>query len=298
MKNKARTLHQAAKVLKVSMQNLKKSKKIDYIGKINNAINNTTEYDTLSSDKIMEKIKSRILRTEDTGKIWEKAICLGLETPFCGPYKYSLVDAERLSQYIVPILISNDLSGFIHTAKAGARYDFTGPPCCPPRYLSAKSTKKDGKVAPQHIGQCMPKTFAERISWSYADDAELKKHIQEDTIHVLEKMEEYTISKECDVFYYNKHKGTASYIKQKNRIDFNLYEYKWSHDWKIKQSCTLSMRLRIRHNDDDKWRSIVEIQFHKKNRTNMAARWHFEVFLDIFKANLTITELKMNITDL
>ena len=34
--------------------------------------------------------------------------------------------------------------------------------------------------------------------------------------------------------------------------------------------------------------SLLEFQFHKKNRTNMAIRWYYEHFLTIFNQNLCI----------
>lgn len=97
--------------------------------------------------------------TEDLGKIFEMAICLYYDTPYDGNYKYSWQEAQSLKNKL------NNLTNLFpynikHCASRGSKYDFE---CLddPSIHLSAKTTKKDGKVCPQVIGQPTHKRFCE-----------------------------------------------------------------------------------------------------------------------------------------
>ena len=95
--------------------------------------------------------------TEDLGKIFEHAICLLYNTPYDGTYKYSVQEAELLKERLVKL---KDVFPYEikHIAKNGSKYDFVSDDGS---HLSAKTTKRDGKVCPQVIGQPSKKKFCE-----------------------------------------------------------------------------------------------------------------------------------------
>jgi hypothetical protein len=106
----------------------------------------------------LNQIKNKVL-TEDLGKIFEMAICLLYEIDYDGKYKYSMDEAQKLKEQISQLreIYPHKLT---HSAKNGSRYDFTGIEDSSIK-LSAKTTKKDGKIAPQVIGQPSKKKFCE-----------------------------------------------------------------------------------------------------------------------------------------
>ena len=81
------------------------------------------------------------LLTEDTGKMFEMAICLAYGIPFDGKYKYGMELPIALQPRLakLPTLFPK----CTHSAKRGARYDFT---CIDDttKHLSAKTIKKGG----------------------------------------------------------------------------------------------------------------------------------------------------------
>jgi hypothetical protein len=80
-----------------------------------------------------------VLQTEDTGKMFEMAICLAYNIPYDGKYNYSMELPEKLKERLSKLLELFPVC--IHTAKKGSRYDYT---CLTDesKHLSAKSTKK------------------------------------------------------------------------------------------------------------------------------------------------------------
>jgi hypothetical protein len=221
------------------------------------------------------------LKTEDTGKILEMAICLAYGIQYDGKYKYSMEDAETLKEKLTKLPTLFPMCK--HTAKKGARYDFTSVEDAT-LHLSAKSTKKGGKVAPQVVGQSQPQPFCEVIGIEYTSIPDLKRFIQENPAKILSVLVEYTF--DCPNVYYNKEKGTIKYITLNRRIDWNYFKFKWTCDHeKWNNSSTLKIVVQ------GKEFALVEFQFHTKSRTNMAIRWCYENFLSIFKENLTIIDV-------
>jgi hypothetical protein len=214
------------------------------------------------------------LKTEDTGKIFEKAICLLYDIPYVGKYKYSIEDAEilktRLSKLIYLFPKCN------HTSEKGGRYDYTSVDGT--QYLSAKTTKSQGKIAPEVIGQASIPKFCKLLNIEELDSKNLKKYIQENIVDILKILIDYTLS--CDLIYYNKKKDTIRYIKLKTEIPFENFEYKWTKNWNEWNNSTT---LKINNI------SLLEFQFHKKSRKNMAIRWFFEQFIILFDDYLSIT---------
>lgn len=217
------------------------------------------------------------LQTENTGKIFERAICLVYDVPYDGKYKYGL---EAPTELVPRLLKLKELfPQCTHSAKSGARYDFTSTDGT--QHLSAKTTKKDGKVAPQVIGQARPEKFCEHVGFVFTDIPTLKKDIQENISKVLCVLFKYTF--DCPIVYYNQHTGVTKFIKVINEPNWDLgQEYAWTKNYSDWQG---SSTLKIGTT------ALVEFQFHSKNRTNMAIRWCFENFLKVFSDCLEIVLL-------
>lgn len=219
--------------------------------------------------------------TEDTGKIFEKAICLAYNIPYEGNFNYDLYEAEQLCNRLGRLRDIFPLC--THTAARGARYDYTANNDAN-LHLSAKTTKKDGKIAPQVIGQPHPTKFCATLGiLPYETNEQLKQYIQENIVNILPVLLEYTL--DCPTVYYNKHKDTIRYIRLIQPIDWSLYNYSWTRPWTEWGNSTT---LKISHpSNPTKKVSILEMQFHNA-RNNMANRWFFENFLEFFKDHLDI----------
>ena len=220
------------------------------------------------------------LRTEDTGKIFEMAICLTFNTPYNGNYKYDINEAKALVQRL------SRLKDFFpecsHTAEKGAQYDFTS---CDDKHLSAKSTKKDGKVAPQLIGQPHPRKFCELIGIEYSNNRDLKRYIQENVEKILSILEKMTFT--CPIVYWNQKTHRICYITQTSPILWNTFGYRWTCNWDDwNNSATLKIVV-----DGNVEYALLEVQFHSKSRKNMAVRWFFENLLKICSSHLNIVEI-------
>jgi len=249
---------------------------------VNRKTRKNAKIDANKPVKHSPKKTTMTLQTEDLGKQFEMAICLTYDTPYDGPYKYgmdvprSLVPRlEKLKEYFPPCT---------HTAAAGARYDFTGI-ADTTRHLSAKTTKKDGKVAPQVIGQPKPAKFCEVIGIPYTNIADLKKYIQENIVTILPVLMDYTFN--CPNLYYNKSKNTIRFIELILPIPWNEMKYEWTRSPEMWNN---SSTLKIIKPDGKKV-SILEVQFHSASRTNMAIRWAYEEFLNTFYSHLSIKDL-------
>jgi hypothetical protein len=222
------------------------------------------------------------LLTEDLGKQFEMAICLTYNIPYDGEYKYGM----EVPTALVPRLkkIKELFPCPTHTARKGSRYDFTAAkPSL--RHLSAKTTKKYGKVAPHVIGQSQPATLCERLHIPYSNNKNLKKYIQEHIVELLPEFMSYTFDSE--IVYYNQKKNTLRYITMCSPIDWTAYVFSWTRSW---DHWGNSSTLKLHKFGETKDISIMEIQFHE-TRTNMAIRWNFENFMEYFKAHLHIVNL-------
>jgi hypothetical protein len=238
--------------------------------------------DGIIKEEIKEEIEETTLLTEDTGKVFEMAICLLYGIEYNGKYKYGLDRPNTLKNKLVKLL---DLfPKCVHTASKGGRYDFTSENE-PKMHLSAKTSKvKSGKVSPQVIGQVNPIKFCKILGIEYIDDRNVKKYIQENIIIILEKLIEYTL--DCSNIYYNEKTKNIKYINLIKAIEWSNYEYKWTKTW-LEWNNSSSLKIKINEN----FYSLVEFQFHSKSRKNMAIRWYYDTFLSIFKENLNIINI-------
>ncbi len=225
-----------------------------------------------SQDAIIIPPIKKVL-TEDLGKIFEMAICLLYNISYDGPYKYSMEEANKIKDIIINLLdaFPHNLK---HTAKNGARYDYTGLDD-PMVRLSAKTTKKDGKIAPQVVGQPSKKKFCEHFNLdpeAYNIDG-IKTFIVENVKNMLSIYEECTF--DCPTIYYNKNKNKVLFIKHIQSIDWSNQKIEFSHIKKNKlwgESSTISIGSV----------TIGEFQVHN-HRDCIKFRWAFEKLLNIFQ---------------
>jgi hypothetical protein len=220
------------------------------------------------------------LLTEDLGKIFEMAICLLYETPFDGKYKYSMEEATSLA---ISIQCLKDVFDFPikHTAKNGNKYDFEGTMCSDIK-LSAKTTKKDGKVCPQVIGQPSKKKFCDHFGIPETLKMnEIKLHIEENFQSILDEYFHYTF--ECPIIYYNQKTTTLLFVINNRKIDWSIVDIQFSHKIKNKtwnESSTISVA----------GVTIGEFQVHN-NRDCIKFRWYFEKLLKLFTDYFDIVDI-------
>lgn len=225
------------------------------------------------------------LQTEDTGKMFEMAICMAYEIPYDGVYKYSMEKPKELAPRLAPLTELFPLCS--HTARKGARYDFTAL-ADETLHLSAKTTKKGvGKVAPQVIGQCQPQKFCDLLNIEYNDTVSLKKHIQENISTILPACADYTF--DCPNIFYNEKENSIQYITcdKEKPIQWDAYDYTWSRPWD-KWANSAIVKITPKQSLKTKPIPLMEFQFHSKNRTNMAVRWFYGNALKVFKDALKI----------
>jgi hypothetical protein len=212
------------------------------------------------------------------------AICLAYHIPYDGKYKYSMSLPDRLQPRLKKL--TELFPKCYHTAKRGSRYDFTSIDTSE-LHLSAKTTKKGvGKVAPQVIGQSQPHKFCSILNIPFSTIDFLKRYIQVNISTILITLENYTF--DCPNIYYNEDTDEITFIRKlKDKpIEWNTYEYEWTCHWELwANSSTLKI---ITPNGII---SLVEFQFHTKNRTNMAIRWFYQNVLTIFKDHFELISL-------
>jgi len=216
-----------------------------------------------------------MVQTENTGKIFEKAVCLLYNTPYIGKYKYDLETPHKLAERLVRL--KTLFPDCIHSAKNGSRYDFTSTDGTE-QHLSAKTTKKDGKVAPQVIGQAKPQKFCELTGLTFTDIPTLKRDIQGNIQKILAVLFGYTF--DCPIVYYNQYRDTILFVKApEHQPDWSEFEYSWT---KLHESWNGSTTLKIGSVP------VAEFQFHSKSRTNMAIRWNFEDVIKLLKLDFEL----------
>ena len=232
--------------------------------------NNNNSYNT----------KPKKILTEDLGHEFEMAICNLYNIDYDGNFKYSEGTASSLANRISKLknVFPHKLR---HTAKNGNKYDFetVGDN---PLYLSAKTTKKDGKVCPQVIGQTTKNKFCEFFELENNTTlAEIKEFIENNPAYLLNKYIENTFC--CPTVYYNQKKDLAMFITLKQDINWCNNEISFTHKLKNKawnESSTIKIGTT----------SIGEFQIHN-NRNCIKFRWAFEKLLKKYSDNFDIIEL-------
>ena len=213
--------------------------------------------------------------TEDLGKIFEHAICLLYNTPYDGTYKYSVQEAELLKERLVKL---KDVFPYEikHIAKNGSKYDFVSDDGT---HLSAKTTKRDGKVCPQVIGQPSKKKFCEFFGLATLTNEEIKDYIVGNVAALLDVYVEHTF--DCPIIYYNKVKNDLLFVKLKEKINWTNITFShitknksWNESTSIKMDGT----------------PIGEFQIHN-HRDGIKFRWSFKNVLTLFKDHFDIIVL-------
>lgn len=220
------------------------------------------------------------LATEDTGKVFEKAICITYGIEFVGPYKYG----DARPNAILP-LINNLPSLFppcVHSAEKGSPYDFTS--LDGKWHLSAKSCKRGkAKVAPQVYGQCSVAKLWNKMGWELVDDPVSRRQmVYENILDLLHLFEEHTFS--CDTVYYNQRTQTVKFIKRVKPINWGNEVLTWTKHWRNWKGSSTLKAVR-----NDKTIALIEIQFHSKGRSNMCNRWVLENLLELFPESFEVS---------
>jgi hypothetical protein len=233
------------------------------------------------------------LKTEDTGKIFEKAICDAYGIPYDGPFQYSQADVDKLTPRLKRLVTDNLFPACVHTASKGARYDFTALGSGSDSgsgHLSAKSNKKKGgKIAPQVVGQSHPQKFCQELGIGYTTPEDLKQYIQANIMTVLPMLWKYTF--DSPIVYYVKDTNDIRFITASGSPDWSSFQYVWTrtHD---KWTNSSSLKVIIEEGcGKRKEESILEFQFHTKSRQNMAVRWTIDKVLRIFSGHFTVVSL-------
>ena len=251
------------------------------------------------------------LMTEDTGKIFEKAICDAYGIPYDGPFQYSQDEVDKLTPRLKRLVTDNLFPMCAHTASKGARYDFTavaGESGGEVLHLSAKSNKKKGgKVAPQVVGQATPQKFWEECSGSGTgvasvasvesdptDPATLKKYIQENIAAIMPMLWRYTF--DSPIVYYVRDTDQIRFIAPVvgQQPDWASFQYSWSRSY---DKWTNSTSLRVvtpgggGGGGGGDTTTIMEFQFHTKSRQNMAIRWCIDKVLHVFAGHFKVVVL-------
>jgi len=217
-------------------------------------------------------MKYKTVLTEDLGKIFEMAICLLYETPYDGKYKYSVEEASKLKERIVKLreVFPYEIQ---HIAKNGSKYDFVSD--CG-LHLSAKTTKKDGMVCPQVIGQPSKKKFCEFFGIGQLDIEQIKEYIIGNVYALLDTYMLNTF--DCPIIYYNKTKNELLFVKLKEKINWTNITF--THIIKNKKwgECT---SIKIGNT------TIGSFQVHN-HRDCIKFRWSFKNILSLFKEHFDI----------
>lgn len=244
------------------------------------------------------------LMTEDTGKIFEKAICDAYGIPYDGPFQYSQAEVDKLTPRLKRLVTDNLFPMCAHTASKGARYDFTavaGVSGGEVLHLSAKSNKKKGgKIAPQVVGQATPQKFWEEyVQFSNCsnengvpDPATLKKYIQENIMAIMPMLWRYTF--DSPIVYYVRDTDQIRFIAPVvvDGPDWTSFQYSWSRSYD-KWTNSTSLRVVAPGGGDGGGgdTTIMEFQFHTKSRQNMAVRWAIDKVLQVFAGHFKVTDL-------
>ncbi len=225
--------------------------------------------------------------TEDLGKIFEMAICMAYKTPYVGKYKYGL---EAPTAMLPRLAALPDLfPACKHTAKRGARYDFTAVDDAD-KHLSAKTTKGCGKVAPQVVGQAGRRRFCEAFCLPAATDiTAIKAYIVANTPAMLTRYAEYTF--DCPTIYYNRKTDRLSFVRLLEPINWSGVSFEFSHlkagkEWN--ESTTLYIK---KAGEETSGTSIGEWQVHN-HRDCIKFRWYYEHVLTAFSEHFTITPME------
>ena len=220
-----------------------------------------------------------MVRTEDTGKEFEMAICHAKEINYDGKYKYSMDLAHKLNTRLSEAL--KDITEITHIASRGSPNDFLISHNVP-EFLSAKTTKKGGKIAPQVIGQATPHKLCAYLCIDYSSNSNLKTYIYDNYLQLLKIMEHFTFHNK-KLIYYNNYTDTLQTIIKTQDINWNEFMYTWTRS---RRSWNNSNTLKVSY--ENKYVALCEVQFHSRSRNNVVLRWSFDNLLKIMHKNFEV----------
>jgi hypothetical protein len=173
-----------------------------------------------------EKVKNfedKTLKTEDTGKIAEMAVCLFYDIPFEGEFKYDMDEAKRISKLIPSSLKEEWAEECEHTATIKGKQDFTSPDG---KYLSLKSNKESGRMlAPQFIGQPTRKSFREKLNIPQPEEDtydDLKEYAVKNVISLLKLYWKHAFN--THLLYYSEKDDSFTLFEPKKCPNFKKGE--------------------------------------------------------------------------
>lgn len=208
---------------------------------------------------------------EELGKTFEMAICILYGIKYTGVFKYSMKNAKSLS-----IKLTKLRYYISHLEHLGSRptNDFKTDI----GFLNAKTTRGDGKVCPQVIGQPCLESFCNYFG---CNKEKIKSFVETNINIILEEYIENTFS--SPIVYYNEKTNTIILVRIIDTINWENYPVNFSHiknnkEWN--ESTTLYF--------DNK--SLGEFQIHK-NRDCIKFRWKFENLLKMFPENFKIIDI-------
>lgn len=191
--------------------------------------------------------------TEDLGKTAEYAICLALNTPFVGVFKYDVSQAERLAnRFQQNSQLLTRFQGCIHSGarcpisgKINPPYDFLHPSNHMTK-LSVKTIKTDSsfKICPQEIGQPSRQKFAQHFDIEPTVE-NIKTFIETNPSTMMEQYFKYTFG--SPILFYHEKQDLCMFIEQDSSnsfIPWNTFEYQFSHLKKLvswNESTTISI---------------------------------------------------------
>lgn len=234
----------------------------------------------ISSSQNTNTNTTNMINNEQLGKKFEMAICNRYNTPYDGVYKYDMNLSQQLQPRLLKLLELFPYN-LKHTASNGSRYDFT----CRDNetiHLSAKTTKKDGKICPQVIGQPSRDKFCNFFEIDRSSTLEeIKRYIELNVKQMLNIYSQYTF--DCPIIYYNQHFDKLLFIKLKNNINWNEHNITFKH---LLENKIWNESAVIRINNI----TIGEFQVHN-HRNCIKFRWNFEKILSLFNDNFEIIYL-------
>ena len=208
------------------------------------------------------------LKTEDTGLVFEYAICLYYGIPYDGKFKYETSRAEKIAEKFKHSKIQlKEITGsdIIHTAAKRARYDFTSKDG--KFKFQAKTAKKlaSQKQAPEVIGQTSMKKLVDHFNLPATYNTVQFKSwiIQNIDVYIIEN---YKFLFNEPICYFVEDKFSCFWITpiKQIKIDKELVTFTRTLDnWEESNT--------VKYNGI----SIAEIQFHKASRGNVVFRFNF-----------------------
>ncbi len=224
-----------------------------------------------------EKVKNfedKTLKTEDTGKIAEMAVCLFYGIEYNGGkngFKYNIKEAKRLSK-LIPLSLKDEWSKeCIHTAKQQGTFDFTSTD---EKYLNVKSNQLSGtKIAPGGLGQYSIVKFRNYFKIPQPEDENNDDDVREYVINnITSVLKEYwKCMFDQSTLYYSEKDDT-----------FTLYKPNKACPKFKKEDLTFSKLENWGRGTSLSWKNknLGEFQIHGKRSSNLKFRWNKNIMIN------------------